>query len=44
MNAKLVVLVTRCDNKNPVQIVKKKKNTFQICRRMEDTGSGFWQC
>lgn len=24
MNAKLVVLVTRCDNKNPVQIVKKK--------------------
>lgn len=43
MNAKLVVLVPRCDNKNPVQIVK-KKNTFQICRRMEDTGSGFWQC
>lgn len=28
MNAKLVVLVTRCDNKNPVQIVKKKKKYF----------------
>lgn len=42
MNAKLVVLVPRCDNKNPVQIVK--ENIFQSCRRIEDTESGFWQC
>lgn len=41
MNAKLVVLVTRCDNKNPVQIVKKKKILFRSAEGWKTQGLDF---